>query len=62
MHAETAEPERVHGQRPWFQSVMTNQSIEQSAIEKVSGSISDELLAAVGRRLEEAKLWRSEKR
>jgi hypothetical protein len=41
---------------------MTNQSIEQSAIEKVSGSISDELLAAVGRRLEEAKLWRSEKR
>ena len=23
-HAGTAEPKRVHGQRPWFQSVMTN--------------------------------------
>ena len=23
VHAETAEPKRVHGQRPWFQSVMT---------------------------------------
>ena len=21
-HAETAEPKRVHGQRPWFQSLM----------------------------------------
>jgi hypothetical protein len=36
--------------------------VEQSAVEKVSGAISDELLAEVGRKLEEARFWRSQKR